>query len=95
MTVDLDERGTVQRVEAITPPAPPPGTHVRAILVDSGGGRVRVADRTGDPDPLFDRAAEACARRMRFAPAELHGAPVAFRGFRMTIGFSDPQHSEP
>jgi hypothetical protein len=91
VTIDLNDAGTVERVEAILPPPPPPNVKVQAILVGPGGEQSVMHGGARALDPLFTQAAEASVRAMQFAPAELDGTPVPFRGLRMTLVFADPE----
>jgi hypothetical protein len=91
VTIDLDDAGGVEHVEAIVPPPRPPNVKIRAILIDAKGEQREMHEAGRSLDPLFARAAETSVRQMRFSPAELNGERVAFRGLRMTLILSDPQ----
>jgi hypothetical protein len=94
VTIDLNEAGGVEHVQAILPPTLPSGGGIRTVSIDSSGeGHIDGPARRESArilDPLFARAAEASIKQMHFSPAELDGNPVAFTGLRMTIVFSDP-----
>jgi hypothetical protein len=91
VTIDFDEAGGVEHVEAILPPPRPPNVKINAILIDASGGQRVMHEAVRTLDPHFARAAEASIRQMRFSPAEVDGKGVPFRGLRMTLVFSDPQ----
>jgi hypothetical protein len=90
VSIDLNERGVVEQVEAILPSPRPGNKSIRAVLIHPTGEQ-EVWEPGTVLDPLFARAAEASVREMRFSPAELDGQPVPLRGLRITIAFTDPQ----
>jgi hypothetical protein len=87
---DIDATGRVTSVRAIDPPPLPEGVDaVVAMVVDRSGAilHVRESDSRNSSDALKRAAERALGRVARFAPAELDGRPVPFKGLRSTWAF--------
>jgi hypothetical protein len=85
LSISVSAEGKLTSVKAVVP-QPHPGVSLRAFRVDESGRSLgEFPARSSDPECMA--AAERAAAVLRFVPATLNGAPVAFPDLRIGVEF--------